>query len=313
VSFQAPLFLAGLALLPLGALAYRERLRRRQRYAVRFPGVGVLAGVLPRTPSWRRHAPAALLALALAGLIVALARPQTTVAVPVQRASVMLVTDASRSMEAADVAPTRLEAARRAANHFLDRVPRQVRVGIVGFSDTPYTIARPTTDRGAVREVLDALEADGGTATGDAVTAALEALRPPGHKQRTPAAIVLLSDGKATAGSDPIEAARAAGRLKVPIYTVALGTPEGTVPGPFGAPQPVPPDPETLQAMSKVSGGRAFTVEDAGQLNSIYQKLGSRLGTRKQHRQITAGFAAAGLAALLAAAGASLRWFARLP
>ena len=195
-------------------------------------------------------------------------------------------------------------------------MPRQVQVGLVAYSQVPHTIQRPTRDRAALRTTLDQLTADGGTATGDAVQAALQALgrrtsRP--QAQQTPAAILLLSDGKTTDGSDPIEAARQAGRLHVPVYTVALGTPDGFLPGgPFGAPVAVPPDPQTLQAMAKVSGGQSFTVQDAGELSRVYRRLGSQVGTRPRKREVTAMAAGAGLLLLLAGAGTSLRWRGRV-
>jgi Ca-activated chloride channel family protein len=147
------------------------------------------------------------------------------------------------------------------------------------------------------------------------VQAALQALgrRAGSRAPQTPAAILLLSDGKTTDGVDPVEAARQAGRLHVPVYTVALGTPDGFLPGgPFGAPVAVPPDPETLQAMAKVSGGQSYTVQDAGELTRVYRRLGSQVGTRPRKREVTAMAAGAGLVLLLAGAGTSLRWRGRI-
>ena len=108
--------------------------------------------------------------------------------------------------------------------------------------------------------------------------------------------------------------ARTAGKLHIPIYTVALGTADATVPNPgFGPPLPVPPDPETLAQIAQASGGRAFTAEDSGRLSSIYKALGSQLGTKKVRREATAAFAVGGLVLLLGAAAGSLRWAGRLP
>ena len=266
MSFAAPLFLLALALIPLGAAAYVFARRRRRRFAVRFPAAATLAGVVPRTPGWRRRVPPALLALAAAALVLALARPQATVAEPVERASVMLVMDTSRSMLADDVSPSRIEAARAAALRFLDRVPERLQVGLVAFSTAPHTSIAPTTERDEIRYTMSVLGADGGTATGDAIVSALERLEAVRGEdnRRAPSAIVLLSDGKATDGRDPVEAAAQAGRLRIPIYTVALGTPDGTVSGgPFRPPISVPPDPETLREMAEASGGRAFEVDEA--------------------------------------------------
>jgi Ca-activated chloride channel family protein len=125
---------------------------------------------------------------------------------------------------------------------------------------------------------------------------------------------VLLSDGKTTQGGDPLEAAARARQLGVPVYTVALGTPDGVLPnGPMGQAVPVPPDPETLRAIAERSGGQAFEVEDAGELEGIYERLGSQIGTREEQREISAGFAAAGLLLLLGGVGTGLRWRGRLP
>ena len=184
--------------------------RRARRYAVRFPGVPTLAPLLPRVSSWRRRVPLALFLASLAALSLALARPHATVAVPREQASVVLVTDVSRSMLADDVEPSRLEAARSAAQRFLDEVPDEARVGVVAFSTDPHTVEPPTDDRGKVEDVLDSLSADGGTATGDALAAALGLVDRGPATKRPPAAIVLLSDGETTTGRDPIPVARAA-------------------------------------------------------------------------------------------------------
>ncbi|MEA2285572.1 MAG: Ca-activated chloride channel [Solirubrobacteraceae bacterium] len=316
IGFEVPVALLGLALIPM-ALALQQAFRRRaQRYAVRFTGVSTLAGVVGATPAWRRRIPAALALLAVAALVVAIARPHRTVAVPAEQASVVLVTDHSRSMMATDVAPTRLEAARDAARRFLDKVPSAVRVGAVAYSDAPDAVQAPTTRRDDVRRIIDGLVADGSTATGDALAAALEGIardRKSGH--RPPAAIVLLSDGKTTTGRDPLAVARAAGRARVPIYTVALGTPGATIPNPYpyASPLPVPPDPVTLRQIAEESRGRAYTVEDSGELSGIYQRLGSSIGTRNRQQEITVAFAVGGLLLLAGAAAASLRWSGRLP
>jgi Ca-activated chloride channel family protein len=132
--------------------------------------------------------------------------------------------------------------------------------------------------------------------------------------KRPPAAIVLLSDGKTTAGRDPVEVARTAGKLKIPIFTVALGTADATVPNPgFGPPLPVPPDPETLAEIAQASGGRAFTAEDSGRLASIYEALGSQLGTKDVQREVTSSFVLIGLGLLLGGAALSVRTRGRLP
>lgn len=312
MSFASPLVLLSLAALPVLAAGYAWQRRRPGRYSARFPGVPVLAGAVAATPRWRRHIPAAVAALALAALAVALARPHATVAVPVERASVVLVTDASRSMLATDVEPSRMDAARGAAEAFLDGVPDELRVGAVAFSTTPRSAVAPSPDRGPVRAHLASLHADGGTATGDGLAEALRLLEAD-DGQRPPAAILLLSDGETTTGRDPVEVARQARAAHVPIYTVALGTSEGTITGDSGALLPVPPDPETMDEIAAASGGESFDVDDAEQLDAVYERLGSQIATRPEKREITAGFAGGGMALLLAAAALSLRAGGRLP
>ena len=311
MTFQAPLFLLGLAVVPFALAALALARRRPARYTVRFPALPTLAAVARRGPRWRRLLPPALLCLSLAGLALALARPETTVAVPVEQASVVLVTDTSGSMNATDVEPTRLAAAKTAAERFLDRVPDQLRVGLVAYSDAPHTVLRPTVERDPVRTAVERLTADGGTATGDALDSALSALGTRGD-DAPPAAVVLLSDGATQTGRDPADVAREAKAAGVPVYTVALGTPEGQVEA-NGQILPVPPDPDALRDVAQQSGGAAFAAEDAGALDEVYERLGSQIGTREEKREISAGFAAAGLLLLGGALAGSLRWRGRLP
>jgi Ca-activated chloride channel homolog len=316
VSFASPAWLLGLALVPLALLAYQASRRRGSRYAVRFTALPALKAAATVVPAWRRRVPAALALAALAALVLALAKPQKTIAVPVERASIMLVTDHSRSMSATDVEPDRLSAAQRAARTFINQLPEQVRLGAVAFSDTPDAVQAPSSDHDDARRIVDAQVADGATATGAALEVAIDALK--NDKQngkRAPSAIILLSDGKTTVPPDPVPIARSARQLKIPIYTVALGTRDATVPNPnpFGTPLLVAPDPETLRQIARVSGGKAFTAEDSDSLKSIYKTLGSQLGTKNQKKQVTASFAIGGLVLLLGAGITSLRWAGRLP
>ena len=307
MSFQAPLFLLALAIVPVALAALVWVRRRPGRFVVRFPATPTIAALTANHGRWRRVIPPALLSLAMAGLVLALARPEATVAVPVDRASVVLVTDTSGSMNATDVEPSRLAAAKAAGERFLDGTPDELEVGLVAYSDAAHTVLRPTRDHAQVRTTLTGLVADGGTATGDALESALEALGPRGE-DRPPAAVVLLSDGATTGGRDPVEVAREARTAGVPISTVALGTPGGVLERPDGRLQPVPPDPESLREVARASGGLAFAAEDAGALDRVYEDLGSRIGTRPERREISAAFAAAGLLLLVGAVATSTRW-----
>ncbi len=313
LAFLSPWWLLALLIAPLAVGAYVVLQGRRRQYAVRFTNLATLAASVPRVPSWRRHVPPALLLIALVLLAIALARPEATVSVPREEASIMLVTDTSGSMQATDVQPDRLDAAREAGYRFLQLVPARIRIGASSFSSTASLLQRPTTDRQAVREALDSLIPGGGTATGDGIVSALRGLQPPRGQARPPSAIVLLSDGAVTSGTDPDAAATEARRLKTPIYTIALGTQEGTIPTPSGGSLPVPPDPQALQAISEASGGRFFDAPDADQLKGIYEDLGSRLGTMDVQREITWAFAGGGLLLVLIGGALGLLWTGRLP
>jgi Ca-activated chloride channel family protein len=318
VTFAAPLVLLALLGLPLLAAWYAQQQRARRAAANAFAAPQLLPSVAPRRPRWRRHLPMLAFALALALLVLAAARPQRTVAVPVERASIMLATDVSGSMQATDVPPSRLIAAKRAARAFLERVPAGVNVGVLAFNNHASVLQSPTRSRADARAAIDRMAVSGGTATGEAIASAITALRnvPGEGGRRPPAAIVLISDGTSTYGRDPLEAAREAARLHIPISTVALGTDHGTIrvpqrDGTMSA-ERVPPDPRALAAIAHASGGDAFTAATADGLTSVYERLGSQLGRRDERRQVTTAFAAGGLVLLLAGAALSLRWFGRL-
>lgn len=318
MSFAQPLFLLALLLVPAAILAYVRHERTRRAAAAAFAAPALQASVAPSRPGWRRHVPLAVYALALTVLIVALARPQTTVAVPVERASIMLTTDFSGSMQATDVPPTRLAAARAAANRFLDEVPDAVRVGLVAFNHSARLLESPTTDREAVRGAIAELEPSGGTATGEALAVSIAALaqQKDADGARVPSAIVLLSDGASVRGRPPQELARRAKDLKIPIYTVTLGTPSGTIQvtrsdGTVET-RPVPPDPRESREVAEISGGRAYTADTVQNLSDVYEELGSRIGYRDEPREVTAAFSGGALVLLAGGALLSLLWFRRL-
>lgn len=321
MSFASPWFLLCLVVVPVAIWWYLGEQRHRARQAAAFAAAPVAPSALGAGPGWRRHVPIVFYGVALALLAVAIARPERTVAVPAEQATVVLVTDRSGSMEARDVAPDRLEAARRAVDRFLQRLPGEVRAALVAFNQRAEVLATPTTERGEIRDGLRSIQPSGGTATGDALAAALRLVRPRGASsapaEAPPAAIVLLTDGVSVRGRDPVEVARQARRLRVPVYTVALGTPRGTirVPRAGGGTQVrrVPPDPAGLRRIARASGGQAFEARDSERLDRVYEELGSRVGRKDEVREMTAGFAGAGFLLVLAGAAASLRLFGRLP
>jgi Ca-activated chloride channel family protein len=321
VSFQAPLLLGLLALVPLVAVVYVLAQKRRRRFAVRYTNVDLLATVAGR--SWTRHVPAALALLALAALFIALARPQRTVAAERREATVLLVFDTSGSMLATDVAPSRLAAAKLAGKTFTDKVPEGFRVGVISFGSSAQQLSEPTTDHPQVKATIDALQVKGATAMGDALKLAVNSARIPvpdglGGERRLPAAIVLLGDGASTRGSDPIDVVQDTKKFKIPVYTVALGTQNGTLthtdPN-TGATttERVPPDLLTLQDIARDTGGQFFATADARRLAAVYATLGTRLAHTKEKRQVTSAFAGGALVLLLAGAGFGIARMGRLP
>jgi Ca-activated chloride channel family protein len=316
LAFGSPVWLLALALIPLALILLRLAQRRRQTYAVRFPAIATLRQAAGEPGSgWTRHLPAALLLAALAALAFALARPHTNYKVAVNQASIVLIIDHSGSMASTDVQPTRLAAVITAANTFIDKLPPQAKVGAIAFSTSPDQVQAPVTNHAAARQLIDNLQPSGSTATGDALALALEVLHG-SNKLHPPSAIVLLSDGAANAGASPVAIARESATDHIPIFTIALGTPTGTltVPnGPFTQQVPVPPDPELMAEIAKASGGRSFNVQDAGTLNSVYSHLGEKLGQVTRHREITSEFSILALVLLVAALGLAARLAGRLP
>jgi Ca-activated chloride channel family protein len=322
VTFQAPLLLATLAVVPLIAAVYVLAQRRRRRYAVRYTNVDLLASVAGR--SYTRHLPALLGLLALAALLIAVARPQRTVAAERREANVILVTDTSGSMLATDVRPNRLAAAQAAARTFIRKVPDGFRIGRVTISNSAQQVVEPTTDHARVTAAVDALKVQGATAMGDALQLAINSARVPvpdglGGARRLPAAIVLLSDGASTRGADPIDVVQKNKKYRIPIYTVALGTQSGVLEhrdpatGAVKSTEPVPPDSLTLQDIARDTGGQFFAAPDARKLQAVYANLSTRLAKTKEKRQVTSAFAGGALVLLLAGAGLGIARGGRLP
>ncbi len=350
MSFDRPLLLLTLLAVPVALSLYLVAERRRMRYAIRFTNLDVLAGVV-RGRLWSQYVPLALFLLALAALCVGVARPQRSTLVPTDRATVILVVDVSRSMEAKDVKPTRLRAATAAVRLFLDRVPNRLQVGLIAFAGDPAVATPPTTDHRLVREALDTIEwfpSFGGTAIGDALAAAVklgqQAARgesgnlasataaPPATQTQGLVSILFLSDGAQTRGVlAPLQGAERARIARIPVYTIALGTPNGTLDFGFGRGgrggralrdpyglgytrgAPVPPDPETLRAIAQRTGGEFFAARNAKSLRAAYSKLGSRLGRKPGKSEVTYGFLAGAAGLLIAAGLLSALWSPRLP
>jgi Ca-activated chloride channel family protein len=334
VSFASPWFLFALLIVP-AALALALWLdRRRARYAVAFTNLDLLASVAGTRRSWRRWAPLALFLLALAAASTALARPKATVSVPANRATVVLLVDVSGSMRAADVKPTRLGAAQKAMASFADTVPKGVKVGLVSFSTGPNLLVIPTIDRTLLHEGIDLLSPEAGTAIGDGLALAVQTVKtsvgdaPRSKDGKIPGAIVLLSDGAQTRGDlTPLQGADLARTAGIRVFTVALGTNNGTLdPGSFGfgfpggaggqgfsRRFPVRPDPVTLAAIAKETDGKTYRAQSASKVREIYKQLGASIAHKAAQREVSSWFAGGAALLLLLSLGTARLTGERLP
>jgi Ca-activated chloride channel homolog len=319
VSFSSPFVLVGLVAVPVLVVWYLGQQRRRRAAAAAFAAPLMTESVAPRRPGWRRHAPMLVFAIAIALLIAAAARPQRTVAVPVSSAAIMLANDISSSMGATDVKPSRLGAAQKAASKFVSGLPGGAQVGLVEFARRPVLLQSPTTNHALTQGAIAGLHpGGGGTAIGEAVTTALHVLTnlPRKGGKRPPGAIVLLSDGSSNVGPGPLAAARQAKADHIPIYTISLGTPNGTIPIKKKDGQtvtaPVPVSSQELAQIAQSSGGKAYTAADSTKANAVYAHLAVQLGHKKVKREITADVAGGGLVLLIIGGALTLMWFGRL-
>jgi Ca-activated chloride channel family protein len=335
VTFEHPwrlLLLLGLAVL---VVLYLLAQRRRGAYAVRLTTLPLLDKVAPRRPEWRRHVPAVAFLAALGLLVLGFAQPTANVTVAKEEATIVLAIDVSNSMQATDVAPSRLAAAQEAATSFVKNLPENINVGLVQFAQNANLVVAPTQEHGQVTDAIADLQLAPSTAIGEAVFASLAGIADtlgddartvptagapsqdpngtaPGAAAKVPARIVLMSDGTNTVGRSPEEAAKAAVDAGVPVSTIAYGTPDGTVTI-QGEVIPVPVDSDALARLAENTGGTAYKAASGEELKSVYKDIGSSLGDVVERREVTVWFVGLALLAALAAAAASLRWFARLP
>lgn len=307
IAFMEPVWLWLLLLVPALAGLYLWLIQRKRKRS-NVTGRTMFDFVIPKERTWLRHVAVGLALLSMATLTVAFAKPKDEVAVPRQRATIVVAIDVSLSMLAQDVQPNRLDAAKEAATDFVNSLPPKFNVSLVSFAGTATTLVPPTLDRGAVTAAIQALEPDQGTAIGEGIYASLAALTqvppdPDDPKAPVPARIVLLSDGKTQLGRSSAAAAQVAKDQKVPIYTIAYGTENGTIEI-SGRVERVPVDLAELQRIARITGGEAYEARSAGQLKEVYADIGTSVGTEKVEQEVTERYAGFGLIfAVLAALG----------
>lgn len=317
MQFLAPGYLWLLLGVVALAAAYVVVQLRRKVFVARFSNVELLGSVAPRRPGWRRHLTFALLLIALLVLSIGVAKPASAVRVPRDNATVILAVDVSLSMEATDVLPTRIGAAKAAGKQFVDLLPKRINLGVVSFGGNANLLVPPTLNRQAARAAINGMHLQTRTAIGEAIFTSLSAIRnfarsdgTPANKQ-PPARIVLLSDGSNTWGRSVNSAVAAARRAHVQVSTIAFGTPNGTVTI-MGRTQLVPADDATLSSIAQRTGGSFHTAHSEQELRSVYADIGSQIGYVTHQRDISWRFLLGGLLALFAAGAVSLLWSGRL-
>jgi Ca-activated chloride channel family protein len=352
VTFLWPEFLWLLALVPLLIAAYVWILRRKRKTALRYASLTMVKEAMGAGQRFRRHVPPLLFLVALVIMIAAVARPAAVVRLPSQHEIIILSLDVSGSMRAKDVEPDRITAAQNAAKTFINEQPRSTRIGIVAFAGTASLVQPPTQNREDLHAAIERLQLQRATAIGSGILVALKAIfpdvdfdlrasnprptppivarplngplgGPPGAPDKAPpkpvppgsyksAAIILLTDGQATTGPDPIEAARMAAERGIRVFTVGVGTPNGEILVGEGWSMRVRLDEETLKQIANLTGAEYFYAGTAVDLKKIYQSLNSKFVLERKETEITALFAAAAALTVLLSGLLSLLWFNRV-
>lgn len=350
MKFLSPVMLWLLLAVPALIGLYFYVLGRKKKVALRYASLGMVKDALGAGAALRRHVPAALFLVAITLMLAAVARPAAMVTLPSQRSQVILAMDVSASMRAADVEPTRLEAAQAAAKAFVAEQPASTQIGIVAFAGAALLVQPPTTNREDLVTAIDRFQPQRGTAIGSGILVSLQtifpradfdlrtgesrggwgresaglsldrgadpqaaeedAAVPPGSYES--AVVILLTDGQTTTGPDPVEAARMAADRGVRVFTVGLGTKEGEIVGWGGRSMRVQLDEETLQTIADVTRGKYFFAGSGTDLKEVYRTLNTQFVMERKETEVTAFFAAAAALFAVAAAALSLLWYSRI-
>ncbi len=329
-----------LLLVPVLVLVYILIQRRRKKYALRYSSLSLVKEALGRGPGIRRHIPPVLFLIGLIAMLVALARPVMTVTLPSRQGTVILTFDVSGSMRADDLKPNRLEAAKSAARTFVENQPKNVRIGVVSFSDSASIVQAPTIDREAALAAINRLTWQRRTAIGSGILTSLDAIfEVPGAKPApapsprdplklpeptptpapvpagtyAPAIIILLSDGQSNTGPRPLDIVDQAANRGVRVYTVGVGHPEGAILRMEGFAMRVRLDEDTLKGIAQKTDATYFRADNETDLRTIYKNLGTTLVFKAEQTEITAGFTAFAAVLMLVGGVLSLLWLNRLP
>ena len=338
-----------LALVPVMVGLYIAILRQKKKNALAFSNFALVKDALGKRTGFRRHVPPLLLLGALTLMLLALARPAMTVALPTQNETVILAIDVSGSMRADDVKPTRLAAAQAAARAFIKDTPSSTRIGLVAFAGSAALVQPATRNREEVLNAIDQLQLQNATAIGSGILVSLKALFPdqdfdvrtqqlraalgsaaaggsarplgapekPEPKPVPPgsyksAVVILLTDGQTTTGPDPVDAARLAAARGVRVFTVGIGTPDGQILTGEGWSIRVRLDEDALKVIADMTRAEYFFAGNAPDLKRIYQGLNSKLVMERKTTEVTALFTALAASLTLLAASLSLMWFNRI-
>jgi Ca-activated chloride channel homolog len=336
MSFVWPVMLYALLMIPVFILLYIRQQVQRRKLAARYGSLGIIQEQGQDAAGLRRHLPSAVFLIGLTALFLSLARPQTVISLPRVEGTVILAFDVSGSMAAKDLQPTRIDAAKTAAQEFVQRQPPSVQIGVVAFSDAGFSVQVPTNDRDAVAAAIDRLTPQRGTSLANGILASLQAISVGSQGQPseaysnltpvptptptsvpagtyTSAAIVLLTDGENNENPDPLAAAKTAAQRGVRIYTVGIGSAAGTLLHVNGFTVHTQLDETLLKQIAQISGGEYYTATSAHDLQEIYASLDPQLVIKPEKMEITSVFAGAGLLVLLIGGILSLLWFGRLP
>ena len=343
MQFIWPGALWALILVPVLVALYVLVQRRRRKYALRYASLTLVRDALDKGPGIKRHIPPALFILAVAAMLVALARPQSVVTLPSEEGTVILAIDVSGSMQAEDVRPNRMEAAKSAAMTFVDKQSASARIGVVSFSDNAAIVQAPTDDKEAVKAAISRLRPQRGTAIGRGILTSLEAIfensdldfpaqpvqpapgaRPtaaPATPKATPvpegyfapATVVLLTDGENNVFPPPLAVVQEAIDRGIRVYTIGLGSPEGTILRIQGRQIRTRLDEATLRQVAELTKAEYYLASNEAELEKVYSNLSTTLVLRTEKTEVTFAFTALAAALSVLAAAFSLLWFQRLP